>query len=267
MANGKAYGKFPVTTYKADEGFTEGFDSVVNESSIRIFFNGDEIVSILALKQELQELALGFLYDSCIINDIALVEKIDVNDRLDAVMVESSEKLDSGMLTTVRSVTSGCGKGVAFINPLKEKHFGDIENAFVMKPRDVTQLMADFGRASGLFKETGGVHSAAWSDGKKLVRVSEDIGRHNCIDKLVGWKLMQKEDNIGTEIIFTSGRISSEIVTKAIRARVPILISHSAPTSGAIQLADEFGLTLVGFVRGQRFNIYTHPERITENDD
>lgn len=264
MQDKKPYESFHITRYKTGEGFNKEYDLVIRESSIRIFFNGDEIVSIMALKQELEELAIGYLFNSCIINDIGLIEKINVNKRLDAVMVESKEELNSGFLTTVRSITTGCGKGVAFINPLKEQYFTHIETALTINAKDVTRLMAQFVRASKLFKETGGVHSAALSDGNQLTRISEDIGRHNCIDKLIGWRLMQVADTVHADIILTSGRISSEIVTKALRAGIPILISHSAPTTGAIQLATEFGMTLVGFTRGQRFNIYTFPERIVE---
>ena len=129
---------------------------------------------------------------------------------------------------------------------------------------DVVKLMADFGRPSELFKLTGGVHSSAWSDGKEIIRISEDIGRHNCMDKLIGWKLRHPDAGEKAKIILSSGRISSEITAKALRAEIPIMISHSAPTTGAVQLADAYGVTLVGFVRGERFNIYTHPERITE---
>jgi len=260
----KPFESFPITRYKTGEGFNKEYDPVVRESSIRIFYNGEEIVSILALKQELEELAIGYLFTSCIINDMGLIEKIDVNERLDAVMVESREELNSGFLATVRSITTGCGKGVAFINPLKEQHFTQIETALTINAKDITRLMAEFIRASKLFVQTGAVHSAAWSDGTQLTRISEDIGRHNCIDKLIGWRLMRVADTVRADIILTSGRISSEIVVKALRAGIPILISHSAPTTGAIQLATEFGMTLVGFARGERFNIYTFPERIVE---
>ena len=264
MGNEKPYESLPITRFKKGEGFTSEYDKVIKESSIRIFFNGDEIVSILALKKELDDLAVGFLFNSCIINDVGLIEKIDINDRLDAVMVESKEQLTAGTLSTVRSVTTGCGKGVAFINPLKEEHFIGQDDSFTVKATDVTRLMKEFGQTSKLFEKTGCVHSAAWSDGVSLIHVAEDIGRHNCVDKLIGWKLMQGDDSVRADMILSSGRLSSEIIVKGLRARIPIIISHSAPTTGAVQLATEFHMTIVGFTRGERFNIYSHPERIIE---
>ena len=119
-------------------------------------------------------------------------------------------------------------------------------------------------RTSTLFKTTGGVHTAALSDGEKIVYLADDIGRHNCIDKVVGWALLNMTVEPPRRVILSSGRLCAAIVSKAIRGRVPFVISHSAPTVGAVQLAEKFGITLVGFVRGGRFNIYSHTERVVK---
>jgi len=264
MPRDELFDELPVVKYKAGKGFERKDDPVIKESSIRILLNGREIIAILALKQELEELAVGFLYNECLINDPAAIESVVVNERLDAVMVESKEEIPEAALTTVRSITAGCGKGVSFINPLKIDYFKILKTQKEIKASVITGLMHEFTRASELFRLTGGVHSAAWSDGEKILRLSEDIGRHNCMDKLTGWKLMNPEKSKDAIMLISSGRISSDVVAKSLRGGGVFLISRSAPTTGAVQLADSFGITMVGFTRGERFNIYTHPERIIE---
>ncbi len=256
--------KLPVVKFKTGEGFKAIKDPVIKESSVRVWLNGREIACILALKNEMEELALGYLYSECLIRDIKSLKNIDYNNRLDAIMVETSEEVPDKKVYTVRSVTTGCGKAVSYINPLKLDHFDKINSDTKVSAESIVQLMKDFSGMSTLFKETGGAHSAAWSDGKRIIRVSEDIGRHNCVDKLLGWKLMKREESNGIVMLLSSGRISSEIVAKVLRSEVPIIVSQSAPTTGAVQLAEEFGMTIVGFSRGNRFNVYMNPERISE---
>jgi FdhD protein len=255
---------WPVTKFKTGEGFEKIKDPIIAEASVRIWLNGNEIVAILSLKQQLEELAVGFLYNECLIVEPSKITKVEVNDRADTVMVESDEKLRESVLTTIRSITSGCGKGISYINPLKMEHFEKIKPTVKIKASTINKLMNEFIRISELFKLTGGSHTAAWSDGASIFQVSEDIGRHNCIDKLVGGRILHPDESEGSFMILSSGRISSDIASKSIRGGAEILVSRSAPTSGAAQLAAEFGMTMIGFARGGRFNIYTHPERIIE---
>jgi FdhD protein len=123
-------------------------------------------------------------------------------------------------------------------------------------------LMKAFQHRSLIFRTTGGVHSAALCNNREIMLFSEDIGRHNAIDKIFG-QCFEKGIHVDDYIVLTSGRVSSEIIIKIARRKVPILISKSAPTSSGVKLADELGITLVGFVRGSRMNVYTHNWRIT----
>ena len=112
-----------------------------------------------------------------------------------------------------------------------------------------------------LFKTTGGVHSAALADSEKLLYFHEDIGRHNAVDKIIGECLLNSTttDDKG---LFTSGRLSSEILLKAAKLKIQLIVSRAAPTSLSIELAETLNITLIGFVRGRRMNIYSHPWRI-----
>ncbi|HDP95316.1 MAG TPA: formate dehydrogenase accessory sulfurtransferase FdhD [Candidatus Aminicenantes bacterium] len=116
-------------------------------------------------------------------------------------------------------------------------------------------LFGDFSQRSAIFRQTGGIHSAALSDGSQVVCFVEDIGRHNAVDKVVGMAILAGKDLSGL-VLLTSGRISAEIVNKAYQVRIPGVVSHSAPTSLAVQMGTRYGMRLVGFLRGNRFNIY-----------
>ena len=112
-----------------------------------------------------------------------------------------------------------------------------------------------------LYRETGGVHTSAISDGEKILIVAEDIGRHNTLDKIAGLCLM---NNVWpqTRILITTGRISSEMLQKAARLQAPILISRTSPSSLSIEMAELYGITLIGYARRHRFNVYSNSQRV-----
>ena len=128
-------------------------------------------------------------------------------------------------------------------------------------PAEIFNMVEKFISRSKIFKATGGIHGAALCDTKGIIVFSEDIGRHNAIDKVFG-ECMLRDFSTHDRIIVTSGRISSEIVLKVARTEIPLLISKSAPTDIGVKLADDLGITLVGFVRKRRMNVYTHAHRV-----
>ena len=131
----------------------------------------------------------------------------------------------------------------------------------------ITSLPERLRAAQGLFDATGGLHAAGLFDAAgNLLAVREDVGRHNALDKLVGWALMEGRLPLHEHIVLVSGRVSFELVQKCLAAGVPLVCAISAPSSLAVSLAAEFSMTLIGFLRGERFNIYTHPDRILTGD-
>jgi FdhD protein len=160
-----------------------------------------------------------------------------------------------------RAVTSGCGKGATFYHVLDSLHAGQVVSLVKVTPEQVYALMKELNRLSDLYRETGGVHNSALADGENILVFRDDIGRHNAVDKIRGTCFLE-DIPIQDKILITTGRMSSEIVIKVARMEVPVLISRSAPTSLALDLADRVGLTLIGYVRGEKMTVYTGKQRI-----
>ncbi len=237
-------------------------DEVASELPVRLVLNNEPLVTLLCTPSELKELAVGFLLSEGLLRDRSSIKKLDVDERESAVRVELADlPPDFSRLFEKRTISSGCGKGVTFTNyRTSAEHRIEVENRLITLD-GIRSLLNNFRTVSKLYLETGGVHSAALADGKEILFFSEDIGRHNAVDKLIG-KAFLKSVSVENKILITSGRITSEIMTKAGRNRFPLLISRAAPSCMAISYAEDLGITLVGFARGDRMNIYTWPKRI-----
>jgi FdhD protein len=235
---------------------------VIGEISLKIYINGTEYASLLCLNQMTEELAMGFLYSEGVIDTIGDVASVSYNERLFAVMIglvpgKSVEKCES-----LRSVTSGCGRCFTYINPLKHEKFLPVANQAHFPLRDILDAMKDFERQSEVYKTVGGVHSVLFRHETFSV-FNEDIGRHNCFDKIGG--VLLRNDKMGLVekgMLFVSGRVSSEIITKVIRLGVPILVSRSTPTAAAVNLAREYNVTLLGYVRSNAGYVYSGEDRL-----
>lgn len=237
-------------------------DEVAAELPVRLLLNNTPLVTLLCTPTELKELAVGFLLSEGILTDQADLRKVEVSDTEPVVRITLTALPDDWeKLFATRAISSGCGKGITFTNyDRKRDRRVDLANPR-MTVKNIRELLTSFKNISSLYLETGGVHSSALSDGKKILFFSEDIGRHNAVDKLIG-KAFLSGVPVENKILLTSGRVTSEIMTKAGRNRFPILISRAAPSCMAINYAEDMGITLIGFARGDRMNIYTWPNRI-----
>jgi len=181
-----------------------------------------------------------------------------VDDQRGVVRVETGEDGEfANELIFKRFITSGCGKGTSFYSAADVQGQAKIESRIEISPHKVFALMDEFVQRSELYRTTGGVHSAALCDTTSILFFAEDIGRHNAIDKIFGQCLLE---DIPTDdrIILTSGRVSSEILLKVAKRNIPIIISKSAPTNLGVRLANDLGISLIGFVRAKRMNAYTN---------
>ncbi len=245
-------------------------DSVAAEEHLTLFYNGEELVSLLCTPQHRRELAVGFMYGEGLLGTKEDILTVEVDDHRRGVFVETVEDrpLERAIFGK-GTITSGCGRGSTFSLSLESVGLSPIpvpSSDAGPKPlcdaADITSLMRDFQRSGELFLATGGTHCVALAEpGQGLTIVREDVGRHNALDKIVGHCLLAGIDPSNL-VLLTTGRVSSEILLKTARARVPILVSRSAPTSLALEYALELGVTVVGFARGERMNIYSHRFRI-----
>ena len=248
---------------KVSESGVEGaIDAVASELPVRLVVNNESLVTLLCTPAELDALAVGFLLSEGILTRKASIKKIEIDSDGPTVRIElDALPTDFASLFEKRTISSGCGKGVTFTNYRTSGETRIPVSGTVLGINDIRRLLKTFRTISTLYLETGGVHSAGLSDGRGILFFAEDIGRHNAVDKLIGKAFLQSVP-VENKILITSGRVTSEIVTKAGRNRFPMVISRAAPSCMAISYAEDMGITLVGFARGERMNIYTWPNRI-----
>lgn len=250
------YDKLKIKRVDLRSGTENIEDKVVAETPLTIILNKQEFTTLLCSPEKLKELAVGHLVSESLISSAKDIKSIDVNEKTAVVRIEIKQKVNLEELQKRRIITSGCGKGQTFYNYRDFTGCKPIESNLEVNPKTILDLMTEFQKKSVTFKETGGVHSAALCEGKKIIAFAEDIGRHNAVDKIIGEVILKGEDT-KDKFLLLSGRISSEILIKAVRLQVPLIVSRSAPTNMAVKLAKQLNISLVGFARGQRLNVYS----------
>jgi FdhD protein len=215
------------------------------------------------------ELAAGFLYTEGLVRSreeiasIAYCELLPEEQNYNVVTVRLAEPFDPETLRRNFFATSSCGVcGKASLDQVRVQ-CPVLPPGPVVTAEAILALPQALREAQQVFEQTGGLHAAGLFDpGGAMVAVREDVGRHNAVDKLVGWALLAGTLPLSDRVLMVSGRVGFEIVQKAAVAGVPVLCAVSAPSSLAVQAAQDLGMTVVGFVRGRGFNVYSHPERI-----
>jgi len=255
-----------VAIYRVDRDSKQaGEDIVVKELPLTIVLNGRELVTLLCSPANLKYLAIGFLLSEGLLHSRNDIKSIIDDEQRGMVRVETVTDLNGEEEQVFkRIITPGCGRGAVFYSAADAVGMNGVKSDFQANGTEILGLMSQFQHRSETYRSTGGVHSAALCDNKNLNVFSEDIGRHNAIDKIFG-QCIWEGISTHNQIILTSGRISSEIVIKIARNNVPVLASKSAPTNSAVKLADLLGITLIGFVRGTRMNVYSHHQRVVSD--
>lgn len=250
---------------RISEEKTEEFtDTVVEEKPVTIYLNSQEFVTLLCTPEKLDYLTLGFLRSEGLIKNREDVLSLDVQGEEGIVKVQTREpgKL-SEKLFGKRTITSGCGKGSIFFSALDSLASRPVETEIYLSPQEVLSLMKELQGEAELFRLTGGVHTSALGTAEGIHLFCEDIGRHNAVDKLLG-ECIARDIPLDDKILVTSGRLSSEILLKSAKIGIPILLSRAAPTYLSVDLAEKLGITMVGFIRGKRMNVYTGGWRIIQ---
>ncbi len=228
------------------------------ETPVSLTVNGQVWLTFMCTPILLEALAVGFLYNE------GIIERLE--EIVDARLCEHGDNVDVWLNRNVEQPsswrrTSGCTGGVTAVDLLAKPNVSFSGNRLEVQPEAIEKMVDLLFEAQVLYRETGGVHTSALSDGEKVIFSAEDIGRHNTLDKIAGLCLTQ---NVFPEkrILITTGRISSEMLQKAARMQVPILISRTSPSSLSIEMAERYGITLIGYARKHRFNVYSNPQRV-----
>lgn len=241
--------------------------TAIVERSVSLTVNGEFWLSFMCTPIDLEALAVGFLFNEGLINsydEIAQVHLCASGDNVDVWLHHAIDKPKNWSRTT------GCTGGMTGVKidnasdrdslAFKPIH---TNNGFVISSEQVIHLIEQLFDAQDLYHQTGGVHTSALSDGQVIRVAAEDIGRHNTLDKLAG-KCLLEQIYLPHRILLTTGRISTEMLQKAIRIGAVVVISRTAASSLAIDLADKFDVTLIGYARRNRFNVYTHKTRLAQ---
>lgn len=247
-------------TYTRYEGGQLGPISrqVAHEALITLYVDGREWMTFLCTPLDLSQLAVGFLHSERVIScpgDITLLRVCEeVEGEIHVRLLNPVEP------PTRRVLTSGCGGGITFTDLAARRE--PLTSSQSISPSRVIELMTHLYERGAIHNEAGGVHTSALSAGDGLLMVVEDVGRHNTLDKILGRCLLTGQET-SDRILLTTGRVSSEMLNKAAHMGVPIVISRTSPTDLAVNLAREWQMTLVGYVRGRSFNVYAGEWRIT----
>ncbi|RPI30826.1 MAG: formate dehydrogenase accessory sulfurtransferase FdhD [Chloroflexota bacterium] len=235
--------------------------SVIAERAVSLTVNGEVWLTLMCTPVDLEALAIGFLYNENTIQSISEVASVRVcptGDNIDVWLNFSVERPKDWRRT------SGCTGGATSSDPASTSPV--VQDGIVLAARDICSLIERLLDSQELYRDVGGVHTSALSDGKEILVSADDIGRHNTLDKIAGRCLLDQIES-SHRVLLTTGRISSEMMQKAARIGASIVISRTSPSSLSIELAQRYGITLIGYARRDRYNIYTYPERILQNSD
>jgi len=236
--------------------------AVVREIPLTIFLNDHEIVTLLCTGAHVESLAVGFLTSEGLLRDRGRLGGVEVDHSRHIVRVSSSEDAAfAERLLGRRIITSGCGKGTIFYHVLDSLQSRPVEHHVPLRADQVRHLMGELNRRSELYRRSRGVHNCALALPEKIVLFRADIGRHNAVDMIIGECFLA---GLSTQdkLLLTTGRITSEILIKCAKGGIPALISRSAATSLALQLARDLKMTVIGYVRGGNMVVYAGGEHI-----
>jgi FdhD protein len=230
-------------------------DHIALEKQLRLLVNGSEVLNLLCSPSMIRELVTGLVMTEGIIEGNVCLDRmsIEFNDSIVADIPAEGKISEKGAIRT-----SGCIGGITYDHQQateKIKYMGGISAARLI------ELFREFQAISKTYLLTGCIHSAAIASDKNIIVHGEDIGRHNAVDKVIGYCLLENVP-MDDKIMLASGRLSSEIAYKCARWKIPFVVSRTAPTAKAVNIAAASGITLIGFLRDKRFNIYTGEERI-----
>lgn len=267
-----------IARYRRGEKPREVADRVVVELPLEVSVNGLPLVALMRMPGMDKELAVGFCLTERVISSVSQIRLLkhcggmereigegrevqDTDlDRGNVVELELDSPGERERFASTYVVRTGCGG--ADISAIEDYHEGEIASELRVKEDVIYRIGEELTRRQEIFRSTGGTHGAGvFSASGEMVAMAEDVGRHNALDKAVGWCAL-RGTSLDDKVLVLSGRVSYEMALKTVRAGIPVLVSMAAPTSLGLRVAEAAGLSVVGFAGAERFNVYTHPRRI-----
>jgi FdhD protein len=238
----------------------EAKGEVVREQPLSVFVNGQKFLTLLSTPLKLDCLVVGYLWMEKVIGsvrDIARLRVSEVDGRADVELTHEVE------LPKERILTSGCGGGITFrIDP---RVFPRIDSGLRVAPARLFERMKDLYLQAVGYRSSRGIHGAALADPERILFMAEDVGRHNAVDKVAGEALLSGTP-MADRILLNTGRVSSEMLLKGARMGVPLVVSRTSPTEMAVGLAEQLGITVVGYLRHDAFNLYAGGDHLLLDD-
>jgi FdhD protein len=243
-----------VPCIRVEGGKTEvATHEVIEEMPYALFINGRHAMTAMMSPVQLEDFVTGYLFTEQIIKAADEIESIKIEENRLSVITKNLFKV----LGPKKTILSGCGGSASFIDTGK---LPSIKSDFSIGTHTISSMIKGV-LESELHNKTGGIHVVGLASADGVITRSEDIGRHNALDRVIGYALRNNVDLSSTYAI-CSGRISSEMVRKCLVGNIPVVVSRGATTTLAIDIAAKTGLCIIGFVRSSKMNIYTHPERV-----
>ena len=234
---------------------------VVVERPLTLYLNSQEIVTMMTIGDYPEFLAVGYLYNQGMVRRDDAILGVDYDEDLDVVVVRTERTTDYEETLKKKTLTSGCAQGTAFGDLMTRFDQVVLDNDTTLSTGVLLQLLKTINTLPSLYLAAGAIHGCVLCEGPRPLIYVEDVGRHNAVDKIAGYMMMNKISGVG-KAFYTTGRLISEMVIKAVQMEIPILISRSGFTAWGVELARQANLTLIGRAKGRRFLVLSGDERL-----
>jgi len=270
--NDKAAGEYLVVPDPQDPRLTErveGVDqdgnpivtSVTVERPLTLYLNGQEIVTMMSICDYPDYLAVGYLVNQNMLDAADVITGIDYDEDIATVVVRTERQTDFEDKLKKKTLTSGCAQGTVFGDVMEKFETAELPKDAVIKTSWLYALMKKINTLPSLYLEAGAIHGCVLAQEDRVLLYMEDVGRHNAVDKIAGYMFLNAIRG-GDKIMYTTGRLTSEMVIKTVQMEIPVLVSRSGFTAWGVELARKAGLTLVGRARGHRFTVLSGRRRM-----
>jgi FdhD protein len=240
--------------------------SVTVERPLTLYLNGQEIVTMMSICDYPEYMAVGYLVNQNMLLPDDEITSIDYDEDISTIVVRTARKTDFEEKLKKKTMTSGCAQGTVFGDVMEKFETVTLPADTIIKTSWLYALMKTINTQPSLYLEAGAIHGCVLARRDRVLLYMEDVGRHNAIDKIAGYMFMHGIDG-ADKIFYTTGRLTSEMVIKAVQMGIPILASRSGFTAWGVELARQVGLTLIGRARGKRFVVLSGEERIEYDAD